>query len=137
MSDQNRPSGRRRGRSSAELRSEIAATRARLATDIEAARTKLSRRGLMSALRGFRNEASGAVTGFGSSTDRQVGQLSRFAVDTVKRYPVITTLVGLGLAFLAVRNGRRSVARSSEWTRETEAPFVGPTEQADLPSQRR
>jgi hypothetical protein len=137
MSDhQRRPAGTHR-RSSSELRSQIAATRARVAADIEAARTKLSRRGLeheaMSALRNVRSGASGAVSGLGSSTDHQAGQLSRLAVDTVKRYPVITTLLGVGLALLALRNGRGSRSRVPEARPEDEVPFVRPTERADLP----
>jgi hypothetical protein len=137
MNDHQRSSAGSRRRSSSELRSQIAATRARLAADIEAARTKLSRRGLeheaMSALRTVRSGASGAVSGFGASTDRQAGQLGRLAVDTVKRYPVITTLVGVGLALLALRNGRRSAPRPQEARPEDEVPFVRPTERADLP----
>ena len=104
--------GRGRKRSSAEIRTEIAATRARLAEDIEAARTKLSRRGLqyeaMGAIRNMRSEATGAISGVGHSADRQASQLGQVVTDTVKRYPVVTTLLGLGLALLAFSNGRRS-----------------------------
>lgn len=128
------PTGKR---SSAEIRSQIAATRARLAADIDIARVKLSRRGLereaLSALRGVRHEASGAISGFGGSTDRQLSQLSRIAVDAVKRYPVVTTLMGIGLAWLAFSNGRRFEADNSEPTTDLDAPFVRPTARADLP----
>ncbi|MEX2541390.1 MAG: hypothetical protein WD314_06255 [Trueperaceae bacterium] len=123
-------------RSSAEIRSQIVATRARLASDIDAARMKLSRRGLeheaMSAIRGVRHEASGAMSGFSTSTDRQMSQLSHLAVDTVKRYPLVTTLVGIGLALLAFSNGRRAGPHVDS-TMDSEAPFVRPTARTDLP----
>ena len=108
--------GRGRNRSSAEIRAEIAATRARLAEDIEAAQAKLSRRGLqyeaMGAIRNIRSEATGAISGVSHSADRQANQLGHLVTDTVKRYPVVTTLVGLGLALLAFSNGRRSGSTS-------------------------
>lgn len=137
MSDHRSGGGKKR--SSAEIRAEIEATRARLARDIDVARTKLSRRGLeyeaRSALRGVRNEASGAISGFSSSTDRQANQLSQIAVDAVKRYPVVTTLIGVGLALVALSNGRRSTGSGSV-DRESEAAFVRPTARADLPPTR-
>lgn len=137
MTDQRQPAAGTGRRNSAEIRSQIVATRARLASDIDAARAKLSRRGLeheaMSALRGVRNEASGAMSGFSTSTDRQMSQLSQLAVDTVKRYPVVTTLVGIGLALLAFSNGRRSESSVPANTTDSEAPFVRPTARADLP----
>ncbi|MEX2535497.1 MAG: DUF3618 domain-containing protein [Trueperaceae bacterium] len=122
-----------RRRSPAEIRSEIASTRARLAADIDAARMRLSRRGLehdaMDALRGVRHEASGRLDGLGNKADRQVGQFSRIAVDVVKRYPVVTTLVGLGLALLAISNsnGRRTGLPVRGREHEPEMPLVKPT----------
>jgi hypothetical protein len=142
MSSQHRPSGASRRRSSNEIRSQIVATRARLAADIDAARAKLSRRGLeqqaMSALRGAQREASGALNGWSTSADQQVGRLSHLAVEAVKRYPVVTTLVGVGLALLALRNDRSSRAGSaaSERRPENDVSLVGPTARADLPPPR-
>lgn len=104
--------GRGRKRSSAEIVREIEATRARLANDIEAAQVKLSRRGLqdeaMGRLSNIRNRATGAISGVSHSADHQASQLSHLAVDTIKRYPIVTTIIGLGLALLAFSNGRRS-----------------------------
>jgi hypothetical protein len=90
----------------------------------------------MDVLRGVRNEASGAIDGFTRSADGQAGQFSRMAVDTVKRYPVATTLLGLGLAALALTGSRRAatrpVAPENSLVPADDVPFVRPTERADL-----
>lgn len=139
MTDQ-RGSARNRRRSSAEIRSDIAATRARLGDDIDAARMKLSRRGLereaMGALRNIRHDAKDAIGGVSHSADRQASQLGRIAVDTIKRYPVVTTLVGLGLAMLAFSNGRRSRSNHDVAGQEQEMPLVKRSTAADLPPPR-
>lgn len=149
MNDRQRRAVGSKNRSSAQIRSDIEATRARLADDIDAARAKLSRRGLeyqaMSALRGVRNEATGAISGFSGSTDQQASRLSEMAVEAVKRYPVVTTLIGIGLALLAFSNRGDSTSRSraagfqsagvgrDDLEMGDDAKFVRPTARADLP----
>lgn len=136
MTDQ-RGAASGRKRSSSEIRSDIRATRARLADDIDAARMKLSRRGLqdeaMGALGRVRNQASGAMSSVSDSADSQASHFGHLAVDTIKRYPVVTTLVGLGLALLAFSNGRRSKSNPTMVDDEPEMPLVKRTTAADLP----
>lgn len=132
-----RGSSRGRRRSSSEIRSEIAETRARLANDIDAARMKLSKRGLqneaMERLSSIRGGVSDAMSSASHSADNQASHLGQLAVDTIKRYPMITTLVGLGLAMLAFSNGRRLGGREHQ---EQEMQLAKPTTAADLPTTR-
>lgn len=138
MTDQ-RGSAKNRRRSSAEIRSDIAATRARLGNDIDAARMKLSKRGLereaKGALRHFRHDAIDAIGGVSHSADSQANQFGRIAVDAIKRYPVVTTLVGLGLAMLAFSNSRRLQSSHDAAGQEQEMPLVKRST-ADLPPSR-
>lgn len=131
MSDQQRNTAGGRQRSSRELRAEIEETRARLSRDIDAARTKFSRRGLqheaMSALQGVRQESRGAIENMGDGAQRQVSQFGGVVVDAVKRYSVISTLVGVGLALVAFTSTRRSDRRTEhvatpDGTRELPEP---------------
>lgn len=108
------PSSEQRGRkrSTAEIRADIEATRSRLSTDIDVARERLSPQGLQrqafGALRGVRREASGSIHDWSDSADQQASQMSSAVVNVIKRFPIATTVVGLGLALLAISNGRRS-----------------------------
>ena len=132
--------GRGRKRSSSEIRREIEATRARLANDIDAARMKLSKRGLqdeaMDRLGTFRDRATGAVSGVSHAADRQASHFGHLAVDTIKRYPIVTTLVGLGLALLAFSNGRRSTSPASTVDDDMELATRPTPTAADLPPTR-
>lgn len=130
MSDQRRNGAGGRPRSSRELRAEIEETRARFSRDIDAARTKFSRRGLrheaMSALQGVRQESREAVDSMGDGAQRQVSQFGGILVDAVKRYPLVSTLVGVGLALVAFSGTRRSDgsrrAATPDATRELPEP---------------
>lgn len=136
--------GRNRPRSSAEIRSDIATTRARLAEDIDAVRYKLSPRRLereaLNAIRGVREEASDTISGLTRTTDRRMGDLGQAAVGMVKRHPVTSTLLGLAVAYFAIRNGRRSeeTGMSGDIESGTGTSYVyAPTAGSELPPPRR
>lgn len=103
-----------RRRTTEELRAEIERTRERLGHDIEQVRAKLSPSGLEHEVRGMLRGAQGAasdrITDLTHAADRQVNELGQRAVGLVRRYPVAATILGLGLAWLAIRNTRREPA---------------------------
>lgn len=126
-----------RKRSSSEIVSEIEATRAKLANDIDAARIKLSRRGLqdeaMDRFSSVRSRATGAISGVSHAADDQASHFGRLAVDTIKRYPIVSTLVGLGLAMLAFSNGSRSGSNPRTVDEDMEMVTKPSRAAADLP----
>ena len=101
-------------RSVDELEREIAETRARLGRDVDALAYRLSPAGLSEQVKGTLENTEtltlGAIGGLGESLLARSGaegwgaQAGAF----VRRYPVTTTLLGLGLAWLVMRSsGRR------------------------------
>ena len=99
-------------RSPEELEQDIAETRARLSRNVDGLSYKLSPAGISEEVRstlGTTEELTvGAITGL---SDALIGRTEGWGAQTgafVRRYPVTTTLVGLGLAWLVMRSsGRR------------------------------
>ena len=99
-------------RSPEELERDIAETRARLSSSVDGLSYKLSPAGLSEELRstlGTTEELTvGAISGL---SDALIGRTEGWGAQAgafVRRYPVTTTLVGLGLSWLVMRSsGRR------------------------------
>lgn len=99
-------------RSAEELERDIAETRARLSRNVDGLSYKLSPAGIGEEVKGMLGTTEeltiGAITGF---SDKLAGRTEGWGPQAgafVRRYPVTTTLVGLGLAWLVMRSsGRR------------------------------
>src|SRR5690625_760448 len=111
-----RTDGGRDTRSIDQIRADIARSREQLGADIEAAKLKLSPRGLqeeaVSRIRGARGRANSAVDRVGDRAQEQVSHMSDGVVGFLKGYPVGTTLVGLGIAALALGGSSRHSSRT-------------------------
>ena len=109
------PPGTRRDfsdRSPEELEHDIAETRARLSSSVDGLSYKLSPAGISEEVRSTLGTTEdltvGAISGL---SDALIGRTEGWGAQAgafVRRYPVTTTLVGLGLSWLVMRSsGRR------------------------------
>lgn len=99
-------------RSAEELERDIAQTRARLSRNVDALSYKLSPVGLENEVKSVLGSTEqltlGAVSNLSDALLERTGGWGVQAGAFVRRYPVTTTLVGLGLAWLVMRSsGRR------------------------------